>query len=1057
MITSLVSRILGSSGTGSSSGPNIGNDSSLKISEERSIYCASSLTTFYRPKRLKIAILDHIPCNIDSLSIELFTIQKSGNFKEFIMSHIHDMKKSKVPRQTLIMNGYSFYSVISSSRTENCQECANNVCSSLVVDFTRNADNGESTYLIFQGEMILRIYDRKNGLNIYSLARGGNPDDVIHITKDDIILSIPNSFAPSQCFKLDLIMYSAIGWARHDEINRHCPTYINCSLPKNENINQNKQFSVSLSQNLTICSKEESPKRGSTTNKDDSNIEKISCTNTSTKNDSNKGTVHSNKERNIHPLAKAFGSFKTAELSNQPDSSDNPESNEDPKPEYETESVPEQTSGSKPGTSQLVALLRAKAPPLPLNIKSPGKPKAFPLKGSEKDSKGKSIQDKKKVLPLGRRIHWKPLTEEMAQKTIFREILYTSLNSHTQSPPVSPSDSSNLSSPVNSSIEDLQLNIMDESKTGTASPEPDSVSPMAITDIHMANTLVHMETLSRVFTKTGNTMGAQGGTLERLNTGEYKEVSNKISSPGSFNSPDLLNQDKCSDLSSQTKKSYDNKNGRSSKSSKDEQISQSSNTSSQKQLPLTFLSQKRAQNMAIVLARLSVPTDYIIEILNSFNISSLTLEDYERIEQVLPTEMELEKIKSNSKQELHQLEQFLSQFSHISNPMTRLRFLKFEHILDASEFDIQRNLNTLYSASVQIRNSNKLRLILKAFLLLGNYVNHGINFSTMSNISSISHVANNGSINWSLLETKGFSFSSLLRLVEFKTTIDPSFTALHYIIANLSLTNPKLNLNQFSTDLHAVSEASKISVEALFSCINDMRKELAILEVEKQKFTNDRVENLFESYSKRLDALVEGYHRIVEKVVDTALYFGQNLPEGNRASIIQPFFETMNIFILQFSSCCKDIREKPSRFSPLLVDSSLVFPNDKSLNSSSLSLIHAPSKINSTNTSSISSTPLVENSPNESLVKIPDITDSNCPEKTENKVLDKKEIQPQYNSNSKNSKYKESFSSNMNNKSKKEAENLIIIHSSRNNAIKLPIRPPPPITLKNPKQANYPL
>lgn len=1061
MITSLMTRILGGSGTGLRSGLTLGGNSSFNISEEHSMYCAASLSTFYRPKRLKIAILDHVPCCLETLSIELFTIQKSGNFKEYVMSHIHDIKKSKVPRQTLIMNGYSFYSVISSSNTQNCQICGSGVCSSLVVDFTRNADNGESTYLIFQGEMILRIYDRRTGFNIYSLARGGIPDDIIHITKDDIIISIPNSFTPSQSFKLDLIMYSAISWARNGEIIHHHKLDVDYPSSKNENFNQNKQFSISSYQNLSICC-EESQKKNS-------DLGRVLETRMSTESDSKSSEMTNNMESGDHPVPKTLSSpleategNDHADLNNKPKTKSDPEHENKPESKNEQEPVTDQTSDTKPKTSPLAALLRAKAPPLPLHMKPGMKPKVCPFKGMGKDSLGKSTGDKKKTLPLGRRIHWKPLPEEAAQKTIFREILYTSLSSHGQSPPVSPSDSSSLSSPTTNSIEDFDTVIMDDPKIDMASPVPEPVSPVAITDINMANALVHIETLSRVFTKSGSKIGGQkGGSIsvsqggcvisEGSNCGVSRDGSGKILAQGDPNDSSCsLVQNNSSDSLNRVNESGMDLNGESVKSLKEGQSSQPNNSSTQKQLPLTFLSQKRAQNMAIVLARLSVPTDYIIEILKSFNISSLTLEDYERIEQVLPTEMELEKIKSNPKKELHQLEQFLSRFSHISNPMTRLRFLKFEHTLDASEFDIQRDLNTLYSASVQIRNSNKLRLILKAFLLLGNYVNHGISVSTINNISSISNSSNGSSINWSLLETKGFSLSSLLRLVEFKTAIDPSFTALHYIIANLSLTNPNLNLNQFPGDLHAVSEASKISVDALFSYINDMRKELAILEVEKQKFTNDRVENLFESYSRRLDALIEGYHRIVERVVDTALYFGQNLPEGNRASIIQPFFETMNIFILQFSSCCKEIREKPSRFSPLLVNSSLAFPNDKSLSSSNSSSMYNLSKMNSTDTSSTSTTPLVQNSPNTSLIDISDIPDYNGPDKINKEFMCGKEIQPGE-SNSKTSQSKEPFSSIMNSKKKKESGNIIVIQPSKNsNAVQLPTRRPPP-PLKNPK------
>ncbi|KAF7456399.1 putative formin 2 [Cryptosporidium felis] len=1015
MITELVSKILGGSGSRHNYIPELEEDPDPKVSEEQYIYCASSLTTFYRPKRLKIAILDHIPCNLESLSIELFTIQKSGNFKEYILSNIHEIKKSRVPRRTLIMNGFSFYSVISSSKILNCSECGSRICSSLVVDFTRNADNGESTYLIFQGEMILRLCDRKTGLTVYSLARGDTPDDIIEITRDDAILIIPGSFDLSESFKLGLILYSAIGWTRQSEnLNGN----LNSGLPSNfktpnDGINRNlNSFSISQSHKLSICSDSQEFKG--------SDSETVGLSNSS-EGDFRKKIEDSNKPKCVQ---------ERSTVSSEP------------------------STESKAGNSHLVALLKAKAPPLPLHMKSGARSKPSPLKVLGKN--GSEQGEKKKVLPLGRRIHWKPLSEEAAQKTIFREILYTSLSSHQQSPPMSPNNSNtNATQSPTSSVEDIYSHVLNNSTTGPNSPTSAPVSPAAITDLHMANTLVHMETLSRIFTKsgisgqnrTGNCLSSnrQNGNVLDVQTINTPIESSKKVPVDCLSESIPYDQNRMVNSINRPNSPKGNNAIVSSKPLKDDQNGQCTTLSMQKQLPLTFLSQKRAQNMAIVLARLSVPTDYIIEILKSFNMSSLTLEDYERIEQVLPTELELEVIKNNSKKELHQLEQFLSRFSHISNPTTRLRFLKFEHILDASEFDIQKNLNILYSASIQIRNSSKLRLILKAFLLLGNYVNHGISFSTMSNISSISHVTTNGSLNWSLLETKGFSVSSLLRLVEFKTVIDPSFTALHYIVANLSLANPTLNLMQLPGDLHVVSDASKISVEALFSYINDMRKELAILEVEKQKFTNDRVEYLFESYSRRLDALVESYHRIVEKVVETALYFGQSMPEGNRASVIQPFFETMNIFLLQFSSCCKEIRERPSRFTPLLIDSSLVFPAERNFSSfnSNQSLTSKP---NSTNSSSTLSTPILNSSPNNSLVNISGFLETE-PHPGEAEVLgEKKEVQ-QEDSNSKGVVSREPFSNSIMNLKKKEICNTpVVIQSLRTNtAPQLPNRPPPPL------------
>ncbi|KAH8740660.1 formin 2 domain [Cryptosporidium ryanae] len=1018
MISNFVNKIFGSPGSEIS-----GTELDTKLSEEHPIYCATSLKTFYRPKRLKIAILDHLPCSVENLSIELFTTQKSGNFRDYILSNIQDKKKSKIPRHTLVMNGHSFYCVVSSSKKANCNECGSSVCSSFVIDFTRNSDNGEPTYLIFQGDVILRIQDRSSNLNIYSLATSRSSNDVINITKNEVILSIPNSFVLSRSFKINLILYSVIGWTRSGEEDKVLMDKKDERRAENDEKLDNllkKNLSTSPFNKLPTCS------IGHTNelNKQQKEIEIF---------DDTKTPINCRGEGNYHNNS---GISEKGQLYSTPNSASTP----------------------------ISAILKAKAPPLPTNMKSAPRPRCLPkgaVKGSVSDAN--SVQ-KKKILPLGRRIHWKPLSEEMAQKTIFREILYTSLGP--QSSPLSNQESEiyNTKSMFISNSYNKDTCLSNENGIVTEmSPMSNSVSPMTISDFHVANSIVHMETLSRVFTKSStNTINSSGINSSSLNCHSAPNMSSY-----SGNNKFLLNPNKSKEYQkfiTNDNKSSIFENETSEKTISENSFNESQNIKNdykipkdeqtvfntvnhQKQLPLTFLSQKRAQNMAIVLSRLSVPIDYIIEVLKSFNVSSLTLEDYERIEQVLPTEQEIEKIKNNQRNELHQLEQFLSRFSHISNPMTRLRFLKFEHILDASEFDIQKNLNTLYSASLQMRNSSKLRLILKSFLLLGNYVNHGIHFSGISNsLSPISHAVNNESINWSLLETKGFALSSLLRLVEFKTAIDSSFTALHYIIANLTLNNQKLNLNQLPNDLHAVSEASKISVEALFACINDMRKELAILEIEKSKFSNERVEHLFESYSRRLDALIEGYHRIVEKVVDTALYFGQNIPEGNRSLIIQPFFETMNIFLLQFSSCCKEIKDKPMKFSQLLVDSSAVFSNSNDSNSS-----NSYSVTNSTSNSSRNLTPLMNNTPSTSFSKIPNISDSNCcSNSTKHDNLNRKQDSSDNNQHKKASVLKPSV---FINSEKKETGNVIIIKTSDNNvgsnAFKLPNRPPPPKNIVN--------
>ncbi|EEA05637.1 formin-like family protein [Cryptosporidium muris RN66] len=867
MISTFVNRILG----------NIPDNSDTKDDEEHPAYCLSSLITFYKPNRLKSAIFDHIPGYLNSLSIDLYTVSKSGNFKEYILSNIHN-KKRLANYQTLVKNGESFYSIISATTQDKCKVCGYLNCSSLVVDFSRNADNGETTYLIFQGELILRIYDRSLDISLYCLVKSISDEDILRVTNEDVILILPEPIELSYNFTINFILYSSIGRTWYIGDNNFNLTDKNISNDKNintfyesqvteenlgdklDNINKSEKnitkqfkFSISCIQNVSICNKEIED----TTDKGSSIILNSS--------------LNMNNEN--------------SDIDISPDTFDT----RTPKPNKPVSNGHTTPLSNKSTTASTTSVIRGKAPPLPAHMKSGSKSKVI----LKKSIKIPSLN--RKNLPLGRRIHWNPLSDEAAQKSIFREILYAPLNS--QSPPVSPQISPSSSPTFNTPLSVTSLS-------------PMSTSP-ALSDFHIANTLVNLETLSRVFTKPSMSTSTSPIPSFLPNSSSVEDISGIIN--------DEVNMSLKQELPlHSTDSNYSSKN------------SNILIPAPIKQIPLQSLSQKRAQNIAIVLARLLVPIDYIIEVLQSFKISNLTLDDYERIEQVLPTTLEIERLKNNKK-ELHPLEQFLLRFSHISNPMARLRFLKFEHILDASEFDIQRNLNTLFLASQQMRNSNKLKFILKAVLLWGNYVNHGISFETLTSTSSFAHAANTGSINWSLLETKGFSLVSLLRLAEFKTVIDPSLTSLHFLVANLTIAAPQLNLHLLVNDMPAVSQASKISVDMLYNNISDMKKELAILETEKSYFANDRVDYLFDSYSRRLDALVEGYNRIVEKVADTAIYFGQNISSTDKNLSIQPLFETLNTFIVQFTSCCKEVKEKPQKFASLLVDPTMVFPNNNNI------------------------------------------------------------------------------------------------------------------------------
>lgn len=125
-------------------------------------------------------------------------------------------------------------------------------------------------------------------------------------------------------------------------------------------------------------------------------------------------------------------------------------------------------------------------------------------------------------------------------------------------------------------------------------------------------------------------------------------------------------------------------------------------------------------------------------------------------------------------------------------------------------------------------------------------------------------------------------------MCDFKTTIDPSITSLHYLTANMLHTAPELDLPSLFRDMPTVQDAAKVSSEALNMNMDALLKGLDLLRneftVAKHRSIVDGDQSLTErmsqlskfesSVSTIVISLQDEFEQTSEAVYETSRFFG---------------------------------------------------------------------------------------------------------------------------------------------------------------------------------------
>mmetsp|Transcript_11786 Transcript_11786/g.26693 ORF Transcript_11786/g.26693 Transcript_11786/m.26693 type:complete len:703 (-) Transcript_11786:102-2210(-) len=193
-----------------------------------------------------------------------------------------------------------------------------------------------------------------------------------------------------------------------------------------------------------------------------------------------------------------------------------------------------------------------------------------------------------------------------------------------------------------------------------------------------------------------------------------------------------------------------------------------------------LLDAKRAQNLAIVLRQVTVPTEELSEGIRSLQLSpAVTLDMLEHVhENLLPALLECHDLMvyEGSTEALRDVERQLIPLARVPRLKQRMRMLMFSKTVPVASAGLQARIQALREGCMQVRNSSAFRSVLGTVLRVGNFLNHGVDAPDVG-----------GGV-----EVRGFAIDGLLKLRDFRAAQGSEMSALHCVVLHLLPANPSL-------------------------------------------------------------------------------------------------------------------------------------------------------------------------------------------------------------------------------------------------------------------------
>ncbi|GMJ04944.1 hypothetical protein HRI_004163600 [Hibiscus trionum] len=271
---------------------------------------------------------------------------------------------------------------------------------------------------------------------------------------------------------------------------------------------------------------------------------------------------------------------------------------------------------------------------------------------------------------------------------------------------------------------------------------------------------------------------------------------------------------------------------------------------------------RRANNTEIMLTKVKMPLSDMMAAVLAMDDTVLDVDQVENLIKFCPTKEETELLKNytGDKENLGKCEQYFLELMKVPRVESKMRVFSFKIQFRTQISEFRRSLETVNSACDEVRNSDKLKEIMKKILYLGNTLNQG--------------TARGSAV--------GFKLDSLLKLTDTRASTR-KMTLMHYLCKALAEKKPELL--DFHLEFVSLEAAAKIHLKAL---AEEMQAIIKGLEKVKQELAASEDDGpVSDVFSKTLKEFVSGaeadaasvtnLHTEVNKNAESlALYFGED-------------------------------------------------------------------------------------------------------------------------------------------------------------------------------------
>ncbi|CAM8956603.1 unnamed protein product [Rhodiola kirilowii] len=292
---------------------------------------------------------------------------------------------------------------------------------------------------------------------------------------------------------------------------------------------------------------------------------------------------------------------------------------------------------------------------------------------------------------------------------------------------------------------------------------------------------------------------------------------------------------------------------------------------------------RRAYNCEIMLTKIKIPLPDMINAILALDSSVLDIDQVENLIKFCPTKEEMEMLKgySGDKEMLGKCEQFFLELMKVPRVESKLRVFGFKIQFSSQVNDLKNNLNIIKDASVEVKESAKLRQIMQTILTLGNALNQG--------------TARGSAI--------GFKLDSLLKLSDTRAR-NNKMTLMHYLCKVLAEKLP--DVLDFDKDLAHLEVASKIQLKSLAEEMQAVTRGLGKVEGELVASQNDgAISEGFEKVLKgflltaeaEVRLLTSLYAEVGRNADSLSQYFGEDPARCPFEQVVQ----ILNVFVKTFN------------------------------------------------------------------------------------------------------------------------------------------------------------